>query len=483
MAEVFPAERLRGRFNGVDLDDLVDWRVVRTWLYWGMFWLLVMPSVGVAISGLFNYPDYLGTNNLGLTFGRLRPVHVNGVIFGAFSALFIGECHYLVPRLCGVRVPWAQWGVPLAWLYNISLAAGLISLPFAQNHGLEAGELPLFAEIPIFIVIAATTAQFLLTIGQRLEAPLYVALWYLIGAFVWTTMNLLLGSFILPYTISGINSAAFHGLYIHYIVGLWLTPAGYVLIYYFLPVSVRNPLYAHQLSLVGFWSLALFYPFVGIHHYLYSPIADWTETLAIITSMLLIIPVWTVLVNFFGTVKGRWDSFGKNLPAKFLIMGSLMYLAGCFQGSTEALRSIQQPTHFTDFVISHSHLTVFGTFVVWAMGGLIYVWPRAFKRELWSWTLGNWSFWLITVGISTMGLVLTAGGLQQGFEWMNGTEWLDTVVRMKAYWLVRTLSGITMDIGMSLLVFNLMMTALSRPAEEPIPARGAAPIPAGGPAE
>jgi cytochrome c oxidase cbb3-type subunit I len=485
MAEVFPAERLRGRFSGVNLDDLVDWRVVRTWLYWGMFWLLLMPSVGVAISGLFNYPDYLGTNNLGLTFGRLRPVHVNGVIFGAFSALFIGECHYLVPRLCGVRVPWPQWGVPLAWLYNISLAAGLISLPFAQNHGLEAGELPLFAEIPIFIVIAATTAQFLLTIAQRLEAPLYVALWYLIGAFVWTTMNLLLGSFILPYTIPGINSAAFHGLYIHYIVGLWLTPAGYVLIYYFLPVSVRNPLYAHQLSLVGFWSLALFYPFVGIHHYLYSPIADWTETLAIITSMLLIIPVWTVLVNFFGTVKGRWDSFGKNLPAKFLIMGSLMYLAGCFQGSTEALRSIQQPTHFTDFVISHSHLTVFGTFVVWAMGGLIYVWPRAFKRELWSWTLGNWSFWLITVGISTMGLVLTAGGLQQGFEWMNGTEWLDTVVRMKAYWLVRTLSGITMDIGMSLLVFNLMMTTLSRPAEErePVPVPGAAPVPAGGPAE
>src|SRR6266487_5247450 len=343
MAEVFPAERLRGSFSGINLDDLVDWRVVRTWLYWGMFWLLVTPTIGVTISGLFNYPDYLGTNNLGLTFGRLRPVHVNGVIFGAFSALFIGECHYLVPRLCGVRVPWAQLGVPLAWLYNISLAAGLISLPFAQNHGLEAGELPLFAETPIFIVIAVTTAQFLLTIAQRLEAPLYVALWYLIAAFVWTTMNLVLGSFILPYTISGINSAAFHGLYIHYIVGLWITPAGYVLIYYFLPVSVRNPLYAHKLSLVGFWSLALFYPFVGIHHYLYSPIA---------------------------------------------------------------------------------------------------------------------------------------GGLQQGFEWMNGTEWLDTVTRMRAYWLVRTLSGITKDLGMSLLVFNLMMTALTRPAAEtrPVPSPGVAPV-------
>ena len=304
-----------------------------------------------------------------LTFGRLRPVHVNGVIFGAFSSLFIGECYYLVPRLCGVRVPWPQWNVPLAWVWNIVTAIALISLMFGDNNGLEAGEFPLYAKIPLFVVCAVATAQFLIAISKRLEPPLYVALWYLIGAFVWTTMNLVLG-IILPYMITGINSAAFHGLYIHYIVGLWLTPAGYVLIYYFLPLSVRNPIYAHKLSLVGFWSLALFYPFVGIHHYLYSPIADWAETIAIVTSMLLIIPVWTVLVNFFGTVMGRWDIMHRNLPAKFLIMGAIMYLFGCFQGSTEALRQIQQPTHFTDFVISHSHLTVFGTFVVWAMGGL-----------------------------------------------------------------------------------------------------------------
>ena len=477
------SEVLRGRFAGIDLDELVDWRVVRTWLYWGMFWLMVTPSVGVALSGLFNYPDYLG-NSLGLTFGRLRPVHVNGVIFGAFSTLFIGECYYLVPRLCGVRVVWGEWGVPLAWVWNLGLTAGLISLPLGWNHGLEAGELPLFAQIPLFIVTATATAQFIVTISHRLEPPLYVALWYLIAAFVWTSMNLVLGSFILPYTISGINSAAFHGLYIHYIVGLWITPAGYVLIYYFLPLSVRNPLYAHKLSLIGFWSLALFYPFVGIHHYLFSPIADWAETLAIITSMLLIIPVWTVLVNFFGTVAGRWEGFGRNLPAKFLIMGALMYLFGCFQGSTEALRSIQQPTHFSDFVISHSHLTVFGTFVVWAMGGLVYVWPRVWRCELWSFTLGNWSFWLITVGISTMGLVLTAGGLQQGFEWMNGTEWVDTVIRMRPYWLVRTLSGISMDTGMSLLVINMMMTRIARPVEAVRPVvQPGGPLPAAGPAQ
>ena len=147
------------------------------------------------------------------------------------------------------------------------------------------------------------------------------------------------------------------------------------------------------------------------------------------------------------------------------------------------MRSIQQPTHFSDFVISHSHLTVFGTFVVWAMGGLVYVWPRAFKREIWSFRLGNWSFWLITVGISTMGLVLTAAGLQQGFMWMSGTEWLDTVVWMQPYWLVRTMSGISMDIGMSLLVINLAMTALTSQVVAPAPGIEPRAIPLGRPAE
>ena len=145
--------------------------------------------------------------------------------------------------------------------------------------------------------------------------------------------------------------------------------------------------------------------------------------------MLLIVPVWTVLQNFFGTMVGRWQGFGQNLPAKFLIMGSLMYLVGCFQGSTEALRLIQQPTHFSDFVISHSHLTVFGTFVVWAIGGhglcRCPSWPG---HPLWSFKLGNWSFWLITFGISLMGLDLTMAGLQQGLQphelaWSGWTPW------------------------------------------------------------
>lgn len=445
--------------SGSTLDDLVDRPLIFKWLLTGLFWLMFAPSIGMTISTMFNYPDYLG-DSLYLTFGRLRPMHVNGVIFGAFSTIFIGICYYIVPRLTGIRVQMGRLGHVLVWAWNFALALGMILLAMGYNQGLEAGEFPLVVDILIFVVMVALTAQFGITVARRKEPQLYVSLWYLIAAFVWTVMNLILGSFIIPYWIPGINNAAFHGLFLHYIVGLWITPAGYVIIYYFLPATVRNPIYSHKLSLIGFWSLALFYPFVGIHHYLYSPIADWAETLAIITSMLLIIPVWTVLQNFFGTMIGRWDSFGKNLSAKFLIMGSLMYLIGCFQGSVEALRSIQEPTHFTDFVISHSHLTVFGTFVVWAIGGAVYLIPKLAGRPLWSFKLGNWSFWLITIGISTMGVTLSAQGIQQGYMWMAGVEWLDSMVSMKPYWLVRTVAGASMDIGMSLLVYNLARTVI-----------------------
>ena len=487
-------------------DALIDSDLIRQWLACGLGWLLFFPTIGALIATKFNYPEFLG-DTAWLTFGRLRPMHVNGVIWGAFSTLFIGLCYYIVPRLTGVRVWGEGWSRALLWVWNLNLAAAVVLLALGWNRGWEAGEFPLVNVVVTFLALGLLTVQFLMTIKQRRERPLYVSLWYLIAAFVWTDVNLVL-LMVGPYHIPGINNAAWHGLFIHYVVGLWITPAGYVLIYYFLPASVKNPIYSHRLSLIGFWSLAFFYPFVGIHHYLYSPIADWAETIAIVSSMMLIIPVWTVLQNFFGTMIGRWPEFSRNLPAKFLIVGSLMYLVGCFQGSMEALRSLQQPTHFTDFVISHSHLTVFGTFVVWAIAGTMYVWPRlavvraAGRRgaamraagpaggwgpqargeqyegvppaearlgiedaPLWSFKVGNWGFWLITLGISAMGLVLTAQGLQQGFMLMAGTEWVHSVNAIRPYWWVRTLTGISMDVGMSLLVYTLMKTSLAaRPA-------------------
>jgi cytochrome c oxidase cbb3-type subunit I len=440
-------------------DELINADLVRKWLASGLGWLLLFPTIGALVSTKFTYPEFLG-DTAWLTFGRLRPIHVNGVIWGAFSTIFIGLCHYVVPRLTGVRLWRERWSYGLLLVWNLNLAAASVLLALGHNRGWEAGELPRTNVVVILLGLALLTVQLLMTIRNRRQPELYVSLWYLIAAFMWTDVNLIL-LLLGPYHIPGINNAAWHGLYIHYVVGLWITPAGYVLIYYFLPASVRSPIYSHKLSMIGFWSLAFFYPFVGIHHYLYSPIADWAETIAIVSSMMLIIPVWTVIQNFFGTVAGRWRELGQNLPAKFLVVGSLMYLIGCFQGSISALRSVQQPTHFTDFVIAHSHLTIFGTFIMWAVGGAVYVWPRlAHDQPLWSFRVGNWGFWLMTGGISAMGLLLVVQGLHQGFMLMGGADWMQSVNVMRPYWWVRTFTGIAMDIGISLVVYTLMKTSL-----------------------
>ncbi len=459
-------------------DGLINPDLIRSWLAWGLGWLLLFPTIGAVVSLKFNDPAFLDGVPW-LTFGRLRPIHVNGVIWGAFSTLFLGLCHYVVPRLCGVRLWKEGWSRPLLWVWNVNLALAMVLLALGWNRGWEVGELPLVNVVVLLGVIVIFTVQFLMTIKHRTDAPLYVSLWYLIAAFVWTDVNLVL-LLLGPDHLPGINNAAWHGLFLHYVVGLWITPAGYVLIYYFLPASLRTPIYSHKLSLIGFWSLAFFYPFVGLHHYLYSPIADWAETIAIVSSMMLIIPVWTVLQNFFGTMVGRWSEIGRNLPAKFLMVGAVMYLVGCFQGSVEALRSLQQPTHFTDFVIAHSHITVFGTFVMWALGGTLYVWPRVTRAPLARFTLANWSFWLVVLGIASMTLVLVANGLQQGFMLMAQAEWIDSVNAIRPYWWLRTYTGLTMDVGMSLLVLALMMSSPATSSITRLGRRGPSPATSSG---
>jgi cytochrome c oxidase cbb3-type subunit 1 len=445
-------------------EELVNRSLVKHWAIWGLVWLTVFPLVGLLVSIKFHNPDFLGGMSW-LTFGRLRPVHVNGVIFGSFSTGFFALLYYYLPKLCGVRVYREAWGWWLLWLWNAFILSGSISFMMGYNSGFEAGEYQWPFNILRYVVLALIAIQVLGTVLRRKETRFYVGLWYTVAAVVWTLMNLVVGNVLLPYAqaFSGINSAAMHGLFIHYIVGLWLTPAGLALIYYFLPLSTKNPLYSHRLSLLGFWSLAFFYPFVGTHHYLYSPIPHMTQTISIVTSVLLIMAVFTVTVNFFGTMIGRWGTVlggggGDHYAAKFLMLGAVYYFLGSFQGSAEALRRIQQLTHFNDFVISHSHLTVFGSMVVWVIGGLYYVWPRVTGRRLWSDRLASWHLWLTIVGFSIMAVGLTAMGFVQGSMLEYQANFVDTVKEMKPWWVARSLSGATMDIGFILMVINFYKT-------------------------
>ncbi len=433
--------------------DLVNSNIVKSWLSWGFFWSIFAPLVGILVSLKFNFPDFLNTEYT--VFGRLRPVHINGVIFAFFSTIIFGLTYYMVPKITGIRLYREEWGRYLIWLWNSALSIGFISFMLGYNKGLEVDEFPLPVAAALLLTYLLITVQVLMTIARRREEQLYVSLWYIIAAFVWTDINLVLGNFILPYFIPGVNNAALHGLYIHYTVGLWITPAGLAVIYFFLPSAVRNPLYSHKLGLIGFWTLAFFYPFVGIHHYLFSPIVDWAETIAIVASMMLIIPVSAVLVNFFGTLKGKWSSFQTDFTVKLLIIGTLFYFLGSVQGSFEALRGLQKPTHFSDFVIAHSHLTIFGGYIVFTLAACYYVWPKVTGKTF-SEPVARWSTWLIIIGITTMGTGLTMQGLIQGTMLMEGTFFVDSMAAMKPYWLIRTFAGISMDIGVALVAINLL---------------------------
>jgi cbb3-type cytochrome c oxidase subunit I len=447
-------------------DSLTNRRLIRAWVGWGLVWLTIFPLVGLLVAIKFHNPGFLDSEPW-LTFGRLRPVHVNGVIFGAFGTIFLGVLYYMIPRLCGVRMYKEHWGWLGLAIWNLFLITGMISLLMGYNSGFEVDEFEWPINILRFTALLLVTIQVVVTIFRRKEKKVYVSLWYASAGLIWTLFVLILGNVVLPYGhIYGVDNAAFHGLFIHYSVGLWLTPGGLAMIYYFLPVATKNPLYAHKLSILGFWTLAFCYPFVGTHHYMLSPIPYWTQTIAVVMSILLIIPVWAVTVNFFGTIKGRWGAIasgkdGASYAAKFFMLGAIFYLLGSFQGSMEALRRMQVLTHFSDFAIAHSHFTVLGAMVVWAIGALYYVWPKVTGRELWSYRLASWHLWLTVSGICLMLIGLMAQGFIQDEMLEYGANFVDTVKEMKPWWVSRTVSGALIDIGILLMVINFYKTAWS----------------------
>lgn len=447
----------------MDTTDPSTKPLVQAWARWALVWLTFFPLVGVLVSIQFHNPEFLGGISW-FTFGRLRPVHTNGVIFGSFTTAFIALLYYFLPRLCGTPLYKAEWGWGLLWLWNAFLVLGSLSLLMGYVIGVENAEFEWPLNILRYLVFVGLTVQVLGTIFRRRAARFYVSLWYALAAAIWTLLNLLIGNVLLPYgPLAGANNAAMHGLYIHYVVGLWMTPAGLATIYYFLPLAAKNALYSHKLSLLGFWTLALFYPLVGTHHYLYSPIPHWTQTVSIVHSMWMIIPVVTVIVNFFGTMLGRWGTVlggggGDNYAAKFLMIGVFYYLVGSVQGSIESLYRFQQLTHFNDFVIGHAHLTVFGAMILWVVGGLYYVWPRLVGRQLWSDRLASWHLWLTVTGFSAMILGLTAQGFIQGSMLEHGADFVDSVKAMQPWWVARTVVGTMMDLALGLMAYNFYKT-------------------------
>ena len=454
-------------------EPLIDSRLVLAWFGLAVFGTIVGPVMGLLSSMKLDDPDFLGGVEW-LQFGRLRVVHVNMVIFSAFTPAMFGLMCHAVPKLTG-RPMWgkkAMWtALGLLWAWTIS---GPVMILTGHLQPMEAAESPLAGDVLLALCFVCASASVLMTVALRREKKLYVSLWYWVASLVWTVLNYILGNFIMPYVPKGTTSAAMNGFYLHDVVGLWITPAGVGAAYYMLPASTRTTLFSHRLSLIGFWALAFFYPLNGVHHYIYSPIADWAQTIAIASSMMLILPVWAFCVNMWGTMRGQWSKWagpGSHV-LKLTILGAVWYLITCFQGPTEALRPMQALTHFGDYNVGHAHSAVFAVFIIWSLAAAYFCVPRAAGRRLWSDKLATWTYWLEIMGFSTMFAVLSISGLQQGAMQQSGQiPWVDQLDSIRPLWLARTFGGTLMDVGLAFWAVNLAMTVKrGRLVEAPAPA-------------
>ena len=273
----------------------------------------------------------------------------------------------------------------------------------------------------------------------------------------------------LPQGISRVNASFF---YVHNIVGLVFTPFGLAIAYYFLPKIANTPIYSHRLSMVGFWSIAFVYAWIGSHHIIHGPVSQWLQTTSIIFSIWLFIPVFSVVTNLSATIQPQWRLYTQSVPIRFIIMGNLFYLMTCIQGPLMAVRNINEITSKTDWVIGHSHISLYGTFSFFAFAGLYYVVPVITRRPLWSEKLANWHFTLNLFGSVPFILSLWICGFLQGLmwaSWATGTSYaefhnnlsllpfLQTVAEMRYWWILRSLGGTIILFANILFVVNLFI--------------------------
>jgi len=442
--------------------ELVNRRLVAFTIVCAAAWLIVVAVLGFLTSLKFLWPDFMGGTYF-TSFGQFRVTHVNGVIFGWWVTSAIAITFYIVPKLAGRKL----YAEPLAWVvavgWNLGLLVGMASLILGFNQGIELGELVWPLDAAVAVILFLLCVVILGTVIKREEPKIYVSLWYSMAAVVWTLLNWLTGNFGIGFLAYGANSADLHGFYLHNLVGLTITPLGVAMAYYFLPVRADKPLYSHKLSLVGFWTIAFIYPFSGAHHYIFSPIENWVQTVAIAFSLMLIIPVATVVFNLFATMNGRWERLIGDASLKYLMVGTFWYMVVCTQGPLQALRSVQEATHFSDWVIAHSHMAILGTFTFWSFAAIYHVWPKVTGREI-DLALANKQFWVTLAGALLMIISLTMGGLLQTALLRNpGVPFVETVSRMVPYWGARSVSGVMLIISFLMFVYIL---AASRKTEE-----------------
>ncbi len=448
----------------------------RNFLITAIFWLVLGTSVGLLASMQFDTPDAL-SGIAQLSFGRLRPVHINGVLIGWLSMGYAACMFYIIPVLAGRKGLWSELlGNWTMVLWNLAMVAGVLTLLNGDTEAREYAELAGTIHIggasiqildwAVLVVLLLLGVNAWMTVMTGTEKKWYVSIWYFLGALFWFPIVYIIGNRAFVH-LDGLNDAITGWFYGHNILGMWFTVGGIGIMYYLIPKFTGNPLYSHTLSMIGFWTIGMFYAPTGTHHILQSPVPEWLKSVAVISSIFLLVPVLTVLTNFFMTLKGKWSTAADHVPLRFAISGGIAYLLTCIQGPFQATRSVNWYIHFTNWVVGHAHLALLATFSFFVFAASYYIIPRVTGRKMYSKRLAVWHFWLTLYGWIIMVVDLVIAGLVQSAGWHHGIPVDQWVIELVPYWWIRSFSGVLIVLGQILYMFNVYKTVFSpRQCEE-----------------
>ncbi|HSR59177.1 MAG TPA: cytochrome-c oxidase, cbb3-type subunit I, partial [Robiginitalea sp.] len=452
-----------------------DNKIVQKFLYATMLWGVVGMLVGLLLAFMFLFPNL--TDGISwLSFGRLRPLHTNAVIFAFIgNALFAGV-YYSTQRLLKARMFSDALSSINFWGWQLIIVAAAVTLPLGYTTSKEYAEL----EWPIDLAIAAVWVVFgwnlIGTMLRRRQRHFYVAIWFYLATFITVAVLHIFNSLELPvsalksYSVyAGVQDALVQWWYGHNAVAFFLTTPFLGLMYYFVPKAANRPIYSYRLSIVHFWSLIFIYIWAGPHHLLYSALPDWAQNLGVTFSVMLIAPSWGGMINGLLTLRGAWDKVRTNPVLKFLVVAITGYGMATFEGPMLSLKNINAIAHFSDWIIAHVHVGALAWNGFMTFGMIYWLVPRMFKTRLYSTPLANFHFWIGTLGIVLYALPMYVSGFTQALMWKefnpDGTlvygNFLETVHEIIPMYWMRAIGGTLYLIGMLVMLYNIAVTIRS----------------------
>jgi len=450
-----------------------DNKIVRNFAVATAIWGVIGMLVGVTIASQLFDPLYNFSSRY-ISFGRLRPLHTNAMIFAFVgNAIFMGV-YYSLQRLMKTRMFSDKLSTIHFWGWQLIILAAVITLPLGLTSSKEYAELEWPIDIAIALIWVVFGWNMFGTIYQRREKHLYVAIWFYIATFITVAMLHIVNSFALPVDLfksysafAGVQDALVQWWYGHNAVAFFLTTPFLGLMYYFMPKMANRPVYSYKLSILHFWSLIFLYIWAGPHHLLYSSLPDWAQTLGVVFSIMLIAPSWGGMLNGLLTLRGAWDRVRDDAMLKFMVVGLTCYGMATFEGPMLALKNVNAIAHFTDWIVAHVHVGALGWNGLLTFAILYYIIPRIYETKMYSKKAVNVHFWLATLGILFYAIPMYFSGFTQGLMWKEFTvdgmlkypNFLETTLQILPMHMLRAFGGTLYLTGACIMVWNLWKTA------------------------